>query len=68
MCSGDLHWLRRRHGDAARRILESARACDTGDGVVVLTDMFGGTPSNLGISIMEEARLKVLAGVDLPVW
>ena len=48
-------------------ILESARACDTGDGVVVLTDMFGGTPSNLGISIMGQARVEVLAGVNLPV-
>ena len=33
-------------------ILERARACDSGDGVIVLTDMFGGTPSNLAISIM----------------
>jgi mannose PTS system EIIA component len=48
-------------------ILESAKACDTGDGVVVLTDMFGGTPSNLGISILEQARVEVLAGVNLPV-
>jgi PTS system mannose-specific IIA component len=56
--------------DMAKRraeILESAKACDTGDGVVVLTDMFGGTPSNLGISIMEQARVEVLAGVNLPV-
>ena len=48
-------------------ILESARACNTGDGVVVLTDMFGGTPSNLAISIMERARAEVMAGVNLPV-
>ena len=47
-------------------ILESAKICDTGDGVIVLTDMFGGTPSNLGISIMEQARVEVLAGVNLP--
>jgi len=47
-------------------ILENARACDTGDGVIVLTDMFGGTPSNLGISIMEQAHVEVLAGVNLP--
>ena len=47
-------------------ILERARACDTGDGVIVLTDMFGGTPSNLAISIMEHARIEVLAGVNLP--
>ena len=47
-------------------ILESAKACDTGDGVIVLTDMFGGTPSNLAISIMERAHVEVLAGVNLP--
>src|SRR5438477_129048 len=43
-------------------ILERARACDTGDGVIVLTDMFSGTPSNLAISIMDQARIEVLAG------
>jgi PTS system mannose-specific IIA component len=48
-------------------ILESAKACDTGDGVIVLTDMFGGTPSNLAISIMEQARIEVLSGVNLPM-
>jgi PTS system mannose-specific IIA component len=49
-------------------MLESAKACDTGDGVIVLTDMFGGTPSNLGISIVEHAHVEVLAGVNLPYW
>jgi mannose PTS system EIIA component len=48
-------------------ILESTRACDTGDGVIVLTDLFGGTPSNLAISIMGQARIEVLAGVNLPM-
>ena len=48
-------------------ILESVKACDTGDGVIVLTDMFGGTPSNLAISIMGQARIEVLAGVNLPM-
>ena len=36
--------------------------CDTGDGVVLLTDMFGGTPSNLAISMMERKGVEVLAG------
>ena len=49
------------------KILESVRACDIGAGVVVLTDMFGGTPSNLAISIMEQAHIEVLAGVNLPM-
>ena len=48
-------------------ILDCVRAVDTGDGVVLLTDMFGGTPSNLAISIMDQARIEVLAGVNLPM-
>jgi len=40
---------------------------DSGDGVIVLTDMFGGTPSNLAISIMEGAAIEVIAGVNLPM-
>jgi mannose PTS system EIIA component len=41
--------------------------CDTGDGVVLLTDMFGGTPSNLAISMMERQGIEVIAGVNLPM-
>ena len=48
-------------------ILDSAKACDTGAGVIVLTDMFSGTPSNLALSIMEQAGVEVLAGVNLPM-
>jgi len=48
-------------------ILESAVKVDSGDGVVLLTDMFGGTPSNLAISIMEKANVEVIAGVNLPL-
>jgi mannose PTS system EIIA component len=48
-------------------ILENVRMCETGEGVIVLTDMFGGTPSNLAISIMDQARVEVLAGVNLPM-
>ena len=48
-------------------ILEQARACDTGDGVIVLTDMFGGTPSNLAISVMSRPKVEVLAGINLPM-
>jgi PTS system mannose-specific IIA component len=42
-------------------------AVDTGDGVVLLTDMFGGTPSNLAISQMDRKGVEVLAGVNLPM-
>lgn len=48
-------------------ILAAAARVDSGEGVIVLTDMFGGTPSNLAISIMEEARIEVVAGVNLPM-
>jgi len=48
-------------------ILEAVARCDTGTGVVVLTDMCGGTPSNLAISIMDRARNEVIAGVNLPM-
>jgi PTS system mannose-specific IIA component len=48
-------------------ILDAVARCDSGSGVVVLTDMFGGTPSNLAISIMDRARIEVIAGVNLPM-
>ena len=48
-------------------ILEAVKAVDTGEGIVLLTDMFGGTPSNLAISIMEKGRIEVLAGINLPM-
>lgn len=41
--------------------------CDMGDGVVLLTDMFGGTPSNLAISLMDRKQIEVIAGVNLPM-
>ena len=40
---------------------------DTGRGVIVLTDLFGGTPSNLAISLMERGRIEVIAGMNLPM-
>ena len=48
-------------------ILASISSCDSGQGVVLLTDMFGGTPSNLAISVMDRARVEVIAGVNLPM-
>lgn len=40
---------------------------DSGDGVILLTDMFGGTPSNLAISLLDHGRVEVIAGVNLPM-
>ena len=48
-------------------IIEAAKDVDKGDGVVLLTDMFGGTPSNLAISVMEDEKIDVVAGVNLPM-
>jgi len=48
-------------------ILRSVREVDQGNGVVLLTDMFGGTPSNLAISVMDSGKIEVIAGVNLPM-
>ena len=48
-------------------ILAAVRRVDEGDGVIVLTDMFGGTPSNLAISILDKAPVEVIAGMNLPM-
>jgi len=50
-----------------REIIDSIAAVDTGDGVVLLTDMFGGTPSNLAISVLDRGNIEVIAGVNLPM-
>ena len=48
-------------------LIEAIRKVDTGKGVIVLTDMFGGTPSNLAISTMDRKGIEVIAGVNLPM-
>ena len=48
-------------------MLSALARVDTGKGVVVLTDMFGGTPSNLAISAMDQSNVEVIAGVNLPM-
>ena len=50
-----------------RDIVDAVARADTGAGVILLTDMFGGTPSNLAISVMEPGRVEVIAGVNLPM-
>ncbi len=63
VCIGPDDDMERRRAD----IVNSVQETDSGQGVVVLTDMFGGTPSNLAISIMERANIEVIAGVNLPM-
>ncbi len=63
VCIGPNDDMERRRRD----ILAGIAEVDRGGGVVLLTDMFGGTPSNLAISVMDEARVEVIAGVNLPM-
>ena len=63
ICIGPEDDMEQRRND----ILSAVAKCDVGQGVVLLTDMFGGTPSNLAISIMDKAKVEVIAGVNLPM-
>lgn len=48
-------------------IVQAVEEVDTGNGVILLTDMFGGTPSNLAISLLDRANVEVIAGMNLPM-
>ena len=49
------------------RLVHAVRRLDTGGGVVVATDMFGGTPANLGLALHEPGRIEIVTGVNLPM-
>jgi PTS system mannose-specific IIA component len=53
--------------DARKRIEAGIRDVDQGDGVLVLTDMFGGTPTNIALSLLEPGRVDIVTGVNLPM-
>jgi mannose PTS system EIIA component len=63
VCIGPDDDMEQRRQEILQRIAE----VDNGDGAVLLTDMFGGTPSNLAISVMDRAKIEVIAGVNLPM-
>ena len=63
VCIGPEDDMEQRRAD----ILRSIGDVDTGEGAVLLTDMFGGTPSNLAISVMDRGKVEVIAGVNLPM-
>ncbi len=63
VCIGPDDDMEERRADIATAIAD----VDTGRGVIVLTDLFGGTPSNLAISLMETGRVEVIAGINLPM-
>ncbi len=50
-----------------RGIAEAIKKVDEGDGVLILTDMFGGTPSNMSLAFLQEDRVEVLTGLNLPM-
>ncbi|HRF08661.1 MAG TPA: PTS sugar transporter subunit IIA [Xanthobacteraceae bacterium] len=50
-----------------KQIIQAVEKVETGDGVAILTDMFGGTPSNLAISVMNTPNVEVVAGINLPM-
>ena len=63
ICIGPDDDMERRRQD----ILAACSRVEDGHGVILLTDMFGGTPSNLAISVMEQTRAEVIAGLNLPM-
>ena len=63
ICIGPDDDMERRRRD----IIAAAREVNDGEGVILLTDMFGGTPSNLAISVMDETHAEVIAGLNLPM-
>lgn len=63
ICIGPDDDMEKRREDITRAAQEN----NTGDGVILLTDMFGGTPSNLAISLLERGQVEVIAGINLPM-
>jgi PTS system mannose-specific IIA component len=63
ICIGPDDDMEERRGQIAQAI----KAVDSGAGVIILTDLFGGTPSNLAISLMKSNKIEVIAGVNLPM-
>jgi mannose PTS system EIIA component len=53
--------------EARRRIAEAVKQVDQGDGVLILTDLFGGSPSNIALSFLNPQRIDVITGVNLPM-
>jgi len=63
ICIGPDDDMESRRADISRAV----KTVDDGSGVILLTDLFGGTPSNLAISLMEPGRIEVIAGINLPM-
>jgi len=53
--------------DIRKKIVAAVRRVDGGQGILILTDMYGGTPSNISLSFLEEKKIEVITGVNLPM-
>src|SRR4030066_1843702 len=60
-------WSRDREDEVKHRIQKEMAEVDDGDGVVILTDIFGGTPTNLSLSFLEDEKVEVVTGVNIPM-
>jgi PTS system mannose-specific IIA component len=63
ICIGPSDDMEQRRQDIA----DAIDSVDTGEGAILLTDLFGGTPSNLAISLLQEGKTEVIAGINLPM-
>lgn len=63
ICIGPSDDMERRR----KEIADAIKSVDSGSGAIILTDLFGGTPSNLAISLLEAGRVEVIAGINLPM-
>ncbi len=63
VCIGPNDDMERRRSEIAKAI----KGVDSGEGAIILTDLFGGTPSNLAISLMNAGKVEVIAGINLPM-
>lgn len=54
-------------GESRQRIEDAVNSLDRGDGVIILTDMFGGTPTNVALTFFEPGKVEVVTGVNLPM-
>lgn len=56
-----------KHEDIERNLMEAIESVDSPDGVLVLVDVFGGSPANIGMSILKKKKIKIVTGVNLPM-
>lgn len=63
VCIGPRDDMEQRRKDIAKAV----KTVDSGEGVIILSDLFGGTPSNLAISLLDAGKVEVIAGVNLPM-